>query len=182
MSSVGCRARWTLPFFITGLLSYSVCHAAPVDRDLGTGEVEPGRTVTIPSLPAEVSLYPDAAAAGASQGWLDRVLRNLQMLEYAPQTQAYAAQNLRTSFREEGIEIVPGADSEESPCWSWHWRTAAWGRPGTMRTAKPVAPETRDSRVTYDRQGLVEWYENRPEGLEQGFEVLDRPGGEGSRR
>ena len=179
MSSVGCRARWTLPFFITGLLSYSVCHAAPVDRDLGTGEVEPGRTVTIPSLPAEVSLYPDAAAAGASQGWLDRVLRNLQMLEYAPQTQAYAAQNLRTSFREEGIEIVPGADSEESPCWSWHWRTAAWGRPGTMRTAKPVAPETRDSRVTYDRQGLVEWYENRPEGLEQGFEVLDRPGGEG---
>ena len=52
-----------------------------------------------------------------------------------------------------------------------------------MRTPPPVAPRAAGARVEFARAALVEWYVNRPSGLEQGFTVAERfDGGDGPLR
>jgi hypothetical protein len=46
-------------------------------------------------------------------------------------------------------------------------------------TGASIKPRANGPRVTYVREGLQEWYENKKEGLEQGFIVSERPEGEG---
>ncbi len=72
-------------------------------------------------------------------------------------------------------------------------RTVAWGRGEAMRDASE--PDVLDSTCTSDgrvdpegkclrqaelhRDGLVEWWVNAPDGLEQGWTVLESPAGQG---
>ena len=55
----------------------------------------------------------------------------------------------------------------------------ALGRGETLRAVSAGKVTSQDHRVEIRRDGLIEWYENRPEGLEQGFTVEQRPAGEG---
>ena len=87
------------------------------------------------------------------------------------------AQNLRTHFRQSGIEIVPRTDSQ---AWQFGWETAAWGRTGHMEVLGSATRTTTGARVTYERSGLDEWYVNRARGIEQGFTVHRRPAGDGA--
>ncbi len=45
---------------------------------------------------------------------------------------------------------------------------------------KPAAVTSRGTRMEYDRGTLIEWYENRPEGLEHGVILKQRPAAAGS--
>ncbi|HEY6193803.1 MAG TPA: FG-GAP-like repeat-containing protein [Candidatus Eisenbacteria bacterium] len=90
------------------------------------------------------------------------------------------AQNLRSWFRSEGVELVPR--TAESGEWCVRWQTEAWGRNGRMRQAGAAAPVADGPRVEYRRAGLLEWYENGKEGVEQGFTLANRPAGAGPLR
>jgi hypothetical protein len=92
------------------------------------------------------------------------------------------AHNLRTTFGAQGIEVVPRAGKGTAPAWRFAWETSRFGRPGRMQEVPPSAPSSEGARVTYRREGWSEWYENRKEGLEQGFTIERRPAGEGPLR
>ena len=70
-------------------------------------------------------------------------------------------------------------------------RFTAWGRDGDLAVVEPVAPSigacVHDVRpdgscarqLEYDRPGVIEWFANLSSGLEQGWDLQDRPVGEG---
>ena len=94
-------------------------------------------------------------------------------LQAANREQAY-----RTTFRPEGIEIVPRSQAEAS--WRLGVSVVAYGYEGDVRPIEAAAPQASKDRVEYRRGALTEWYVNRPAGLEQGFELEEpqprRPG------
>ena len=56
------------------------------------------------------------------------------------------AHNLRTTFGERGIEVVPRTGKDVAPAWRFAWETSGFGRPGRMqevcghRPPRPRAP------------------------------------------
>ncbi|MEW6515319.1 MAG: FG-GAP-like repeat-containing protein [candidate division FCPU426 bacterium] len=44
-----------------------------------------------------------------------------------------------------------------------------------MRSVPDIAPKAEGNRVEYAREDFVEWYENKPEGVEQGFVIHRKP-------
>ena len=91
------------------------------------------------------------------------------------------AQALRCWFRPEGLELQPS--SEALPGWNLRIQLRGYGR-AEPRPAAVDAVSAQQSRVEILRAGgnLVEWYENRPTGLEQGFTVQHGPEGAGPLR
>jgi hypothetical protein len=85
------------------------------------------------------------------------------------------AQGLRTYFEPAGIRVVdrtaPGG--AELAQLTLH----GVGRPGALSAAEPGEVSHRGARVEIARPGLVEWYENAPAGLEQGFTLAEPPAG-----
>src|SRR5436190_14455918 len=54
------------------------------------------------------------------------------------------------------------------------------GRAGaSLHRRASVAPTTRGERVEYAADGSVEWYERKPNGVEQGFTIAEREAGGG---
>ncbi|MBU1948097.1 MAG: FG-GAP repeat protein [Candidatus Eisenbacteria bacterium] len=90
------------------------------------------------------------------------------------------SQNLRTYFHNDRIELVPRM-GESEPAWRFSWRSTHWGRADrpVEVSSEMVEPQANGTRVIYRRQGLDEWYENGKQGLEQGFTIHARPGGNG---
>lgn len=63
------------------------------------------------------------------------------------------------------------------------WQTTALGYPGRLASVPAGIVRTGSvtgslNRVEIDRPGMIEWFENRPSGLEQGWTILDRPHGD----
>lgn len=58
----------------------------------------------------------------------------------------------------------------------WGLETRGYGYGNALHTAKAVAPRANANRVEYRRDGMTEWYENGPLGLEQGFTLAHPPG------
>ncbi len=117
--------------------------------------------------------------------WWEQVQQRIASEEYFATAQPGGlqapnrAQGLRTHFGNEALEVVPRTGEAH---WRLEWRTTAWGRGEALRTPAAAVPQAREARVEYARGPLVEWYENRPEGLEQGFTIAARPSGEGELR
>ncbi|MFI5301938.1 MAG: hypothetical protein ACHREM_27935, partial [Polyangiales bacterium] len=65
---------------------------------------------------------------------------------------------------------------------AWHLglRLARIGREGAMREVGRPAPTMREGRVRFEHEGVSEWYLHDSRGLEQGFEIAERPSGEGA--
>ena len=93
------------------------------------------------------------------------------------------AHHLRTHFRSGGIDVSPRqrGEGETRAAWQLTWRTTKWGRPDAMIDVEPPEREPRfeGARVTYAKGAIDEWYENRKEGIEQGFTIHERPSGDG---
>jgi hypothetical protein len=90
-------------------------------------------------------------------------------------------QGLRTRFADSGVRVTPREHEAQSP--AWEWRTRAFGRDGAMQPLAHTTPTAERTSVRYAHgETFVEWYENRPEGLEQGFTIAARPEGQGSLR
>ncbi len=58
----------------------------------------------------------------------------------------------------------------------WGLQTRAYGYGTALHPVTAVAPQANANRVEYRRDGMTEWYENGPLGLEQGFTLAHRPG------
>ncbi len=79
---------------------------------------------------------------------------------------------LRTYFLPAGPRLVPRGDER---AWSFGMELTAIAR-GAERVAPSPARIAADlERVEYQRAELVEWYRNDARGLEQGFDIPERP-------
>jgi hypothetical protein len=132
-----------------------------------------------------ISLGAAAAAtppAGPS-GWLGNAQREIATREYHASRNARGlqapnrAQNLRSYFDGTGVRVHDrtGAGEPELVALS----LARIGRAGALAAAAPGAVVHERERVEIRRPGLVEWYVNGPDGLEQGFTLDAAPPGEG---
>jgi len=84
------------------------------------------------------------------------------------------AQNLHMRFSPGGVSVRRGDGVARIAL-------TRLGREGALVSAQPAAPEVHLNRAVYDRGGVPEWYANGPLGLEQGFDLIQRPaGGAGS--
>jgi hypothetical protein len=141
-----------------------------------------------PETPPELSAIP-----GGTTDWWSAVTASIERDEYkftmaeeGGKTALQApnrAHNFRSRYRESEVEVLP-RQSEGAPAWRLSWQTKAWGRSGAMTDVNPVSPEVNadGTRVTYRHGCMNEWYENRAEGLEQGFTIEARPAGSGPLR
>jgi hypothetical protein len=153
-------------------------------EESGLRQISAGAEVT--ALP---TIEPAAVEAGADAPWWKAVSTQLAAKEYEATVAAEVlqapnrAQNLRTCFALGKIEIRPRMPAENAKStaqpWRFVWETVRWGRPGRMSDAGPATPRANGAQVRYERPGLVEWYENSPRGVEQGFAVNTRPPGDG---
>ncbi len=170
---------WTVP----GLRSDAVAAPGPA-RSAGPAQI-PDDARRGALVPMPEPLPSDLRQVGAEESWWQAVTADLARREYEASTTEQGLQapnrahNLRTTFGERGIEVVPRTSKDVSPAWRFAWETSGIGRAGSMQSSEPVSPESERNRVTYRRDGWSEWYENTAKGLEQGFTIERRPGGEG---
>jgi len=99
-------------------------------------------------------------------------------ITYLPRTtlpdvhEAYHAtnrsQNLRTYFTSTGIRLARRTDKH--PSWTAGVALTHIGKGDNLRSLpEDRNPQINDARIEFHRDGVVEWYENRSDGLEQGF-------------
>jgi hypothetical protein len=122
---------------------------------------------------------PEYAAAEALP---THVLASIAEREYHASFQAdklqapNRAQRFRTRFHEDGIELVE-RDPSAQPL--LQLRLTQWGRVDQPQPAEPGVLVANEARVERRSSGLTEWYINRPEGLEHGFDLAFSPPGRG---
>jgi hypothetical protein len=88
-----------------------------------------------------------------------------------------AAQGFQVHFDAGGASVSDTAES-----WKLGIELAAWGRAANTTDTVGVGPTLATGRMEYDHGGLVEWYQNLPRGLEQGFTLTSAPAGNGDLR
>lgn len=87
-------------------------------------------------------------------------------------------QNLRTYFTSKGINVINR--TETTPTWYASLTLSGIGRKENMLSlSEDKDPRVDGSRIEFYRGDVVEWYENKPDGLEQGFTVNKKPKGNG---
>jgi hypothetical protein len=139
---------------------------------------------------------PIAVPQELETSWTQQIQRVIEAAEYrfGPTAEGFVAANregdMRSFFAPDGVAVQPRVDGE---AWRLEMRLQRWGRPGDPRSVaarRPQLgacpdPERIDAhgrclrRLEYRRAGMTEWYVNGPEGLEFGFDVLERPAGDG---
>ena len=87
------------------------------------------------------------------------------------------AHDLRTYFDASGIRVHDRRAVGSPELLSL--TLAGMGRDGRITSVEPGEVGHDGARVEIRHPGLVEWYANSREGLEQGFTVEERPAGEG---
>ncbi len=125
-------------------------------------------------------------ATGADPGWIDRLSEDIRRSEYflsALEPGVFSAPNrsqeLRSRVSAEGLEVFPrSADAGGTGApWRVHLRTAGFGRLNDVRALGGAAVSVRENRAELEHGCLVEWLENREEGIEQGWTISARPAG-----
>jgi len=121
---------------------------------------------------------------GISKNWWQEVQRSIAKAEYKPGKNKYGllasnrAHNLRTFFEPTGIQLYDRM-AKGNP----RLAGLSLSKIGHGENLKSVAAGTvkqSDLRVEIRRSGITEWYENTPQGLEQGFTLPERSKGQGS--
>jgi FG-GAP repeat/FlgD Ig-like domain/FG-GAP-like repeat len=176
---------------IVSLVALIVAFAACAARLVGSDSAAATAIESLASMStervADSGPHPANTAAGSDESWQTDVLSRLAQQEYLASQDEHGLQapnrahNLRTHFRDGGIDVVPRQSKDEADSWQFAWRTSRWGRFGRLATVNAAAtvPRANGARVTYSHAGLDEWYENKKEGLEQGFTIHERPSGSG---
>src|SRR5690606_38239229 len=122
--------------------------------------------------------------AAASADWLARAQASIAEREYRASENGAGLQapnrrhGLRTYVAPDGIRVVDRTAAGSPRLLALSLERV--GR-GTERREVPAGTvHAQDVRVEIRRPGLVEWFVNGPEGLEQGFTIAERPVGEGA--
>ena len=82
---------------------------------------------------------------------------------------ANPANQFTTTFGRDAIEIAPATGAP------WTMQATAISTDGGRLPLAAAAPIISGTRVEYRRDGMTEWYVNGPQGLEQGFTLIDPP-------
>lgn len=170
------RPRVTVAFLVALTL-----HSHPID-DISLLVGSGGRGE--PRIAARIEAN-ETPAGLTGEDW-SHIRRALEESRYQPSTARLGGpivltasnpqQAYRTTFRRDGIEIVPqGAGGS----WRLSLLVTGYGYEGDVRAVQASVPRAAKERVEYRRGPLTEWYANRPEGLEQGF-YIDGPDGRGA--
>ncbi len=131
-----------------------------------------------------------APAAGGGEGarllpgstWTARAARHMAEREYRASANEHGLQapnrrhNLRTYFEPTGIRVHDRTAPGEPRLLSLE--LVGVGRGNQLAVVPPGRVVSHGPRVEIRRRGLVEWYLNSPEGLEQGFTLARRPAGD----
>jgi hypothetical protein len=127
-------------------------------------------------------LKADPAIGRPPSSWLARAQREIAEREYQASENGEGLQapnrahDLRTYFERTGIRVHDrSTDSSELLRLS----LSGVGRGADLAPVAPGEVASDGARVEIRRPGLVEWYVNSPDGLEQGFTLGARPAGEG---
>jgi FG-GAP repeat len=146
-----------------GKLNKSTPVANLASPSTSAGKSSEGKSVAgLPSLPADAQ-GPISAALGKEDSDY-RVHPNANGLRGENLRQALVAE-----FTLRGAEV-------RSHNLRWGLETRGYGYGDALHTVKAVAPQANANRVEYRRDGVTEWYENGPLGLEQGFTLAHPPG------
>lgn len=117
------------------------------------------------------------------QDWWKRVQRDLLRYEYHPSKSNNGLQapnrvhHLRTYFDASGIRVYDRTTSEALELVSLS--LTGLGRGTILEAVEDGVVQQVGGRVEIRRESVTEWYENSPQGLEQGFTVLTRVPGDG---
>ena len=143
----------------------------------------------LPSGPRFDAPADPALPEGASPDWWSAVQEQIRASEYDVTWQestslpdvpaAYQAPNraqgLRTYFAPEGLVVIPRVDAG---AWRLDLRLTGWGWAGAAQPPGVEELAIEGNRVEYHYAGgLVEWYVNNEQGLEQGFTLARPPAG-----
>jgi FG-GAP repeat protein/centrosomal CEP192-like protein len=135
-------------------------HTLPV-ANLATLSMSASKSSARKSATGLSSLAPDAqgpvsAALGKDDSgyWVDRSATGFCVEN--------PRQALVVEFTQQGAEI-------RSHNLRWTLKTRGYGYGDALHPVKAVAPQAKANRVEYRRDGVTEWYENGPLGLEQGL-------------
>ena len=86
-------------------------------------------------------------------------------------------QNLATEFGEQSL-AVSSTNDEQGDANSWRLelqlKSIGYGKE-LLEAPGVLSRNVNGTRMEYQRVGLVEWYENGPDGIEQSFKILRRP-------
>ncbi|MFQ5451858.1 MAG: hypothetical protein ACE5E9_14630, partial [Nitrospinaceae bacterium] len=178
-----------------GILGFSglimglvLCDSAVEGKVLETGnqgsvsqEARPG-----PGSPAKGKAIPalnTPSSNGWSEDWWNRVQRGLAEGEYHASKNRHGLQapnrahNLRTYFESRGIRVYDRtATGQTAPT---GLSLMGLGRGTKLSPVGEGTVAASGNRIEIRRPGVVEWYENSPKGLEQGFTLETRPPSEG---
>ena len=146
-----------------GKLNTSTPVANPAGPSTSVGKSSERKSVAgLPTLPADVQ-GPILAALG----------KNDSGYMVHPSAKGLRGENLRQAwvaeFTRRGAEV-------RSHNVRWGLETRGYGYGDALHAVRAVAPQANAHRVEYRRDGLTEWYENGPLGLEQGFTLAHPPG------
>jgi hypothetical protein len=86
-------------------------------------------------------------------------------------------QSLAFELDHSGLTVMPASGGPGA--WRAEVRLVSVGRPERLSAVADATPEIEGNLVTYRRGPVEEWYRSSPAGLEQGFEVRQRPEGAG---
>lgn len=86
-----------------------------------------------------------------------------------------AGGSMTTRFTPAAVEVRGANDA-----WTLDLRVTGFGRENDLKQLGSLTPSVRSvGKVSYPHVGFDAWYENRPDGLKQGFDVAERPVGDG---
>jgi hypothetical protein len=149
---------------------------------------------------------PSSAPSAASSAWFEEVRKRIATGEYAIRPLAGAkrarheavnrAQGLRAAWEAGTFFVSPREEASDKRASSVSLRAVAFGRPGAERKLPRndfALGECRSDKAVDERGdclrrlerhlgNLVEWWENRTGGIEQGFVVSAPPKGQSRRR
>ncbi len=134
--------------------------------------------------PAPVRSHAVAASDAVPQSWLARARRDIAAREYETSLNSRGLQapnrrhDLRTYFGPTGIRVHDRTAEDDSEL--LRLALVGMGRGDSLPPVGPGEVANSGARVEIRRPGLVEWYVNSPQGLEQGFTLSQRPQGQGA--
>jgi hypothetical protein len=184
-----------LGFAALGMLVVGLSLEPPGQRTTLGQKPKPGN-LQLSGSPARV--YLEQNSGGQSLGRALEVARfGLQWQDQAPDGVEMGGgylgmsheQNLRAWFGQDGVTVRPTLPPDKSDqAWASALHLKAWGYGKQLTDVPPiVSRKVRENRIEYERAfpnpnskiqnlKLAEWYENRAEGIEQGFTLNERPG------
>ena len=142
--------------------------------------------ITRAAAPSDVSAAPEQASAELTDSGLAAEQRHIAQREYRTSGSGEGLQapnrvhNLRTYFEPTGIRVHDRTRAGSPELLAL--KLTGVGRGETLARVGPGEVSSEGARVEIQRPGLLEWYENSPAGLEQGFTLQKRPAGEGPLR